>query len=114
MRNLSQPKPRHAPSVKALQLDAGRFKSVHSLSDLAALFNSSPNELQLIRSKPQYHIYEIPKKDGGMRLIEDPQHPLKTALQWLNHYLQAVYIFSGRVRCTASVSAAGMKRTATW
>ena len=93
MLNLSEPKPRHTPSVKALQLDAGRFKSLESLTDLAALFETSPNELQLIRSKPEYHIYEIPKKDGSMRLIEDPQDSLKTVLHWLNHYLQAVYYF---------------------
>jgi len=93
MRNLSEPKPRHAPSARALQLDAGRFKSLRSLNDLAALFNTCANELQLVRSNPEYHIYQIPKKDGSMRLIEDPQHALKTVLHWLNHYLQAVYYF---------------------
>lgn len=93
MLNLAQPTPWHAPAVKALQVNAGRFKSLRNMGDLAALFETSTNNLQLIRSKPEYHTYEIPKKDGSTRLIEDPNDALKTILQWLNHYLQAVYYF---------------------
>lgn len=93
MYKLSEPRTWHAPSVNALHQDAGRFKSLRKLSEMAALFETGPNELQLIRSHPEYHIFEIPKRDGSMRLIEDPQGQLKTALHWLNHYLQAVYYF---------------------
>ena len=42
---------------------------------------------------PPYRIFEVPKSDGTMRLIEDPEKPLKGILRRLNRYLQAVYYF---------------------
>lgn len=93
MFNLSNHKPYHEPSVNELQHDAGRFKSLRNENDLAALLETNTNNLQLLQVNPEYHIYEIPKKDGSMRLIEDPQDQLKQTLHWLNHYLQAIYYF---------------------
>ncbi|WP_295673591.1 reverse transcriptase family protein, partial [uncultured Mucilaginibacter sp.] len=93
MFNLSNPRPYHEPTVNELQHDAGRFKSLRNENDLAALLETGTNNLQLLQVNPEYHVYEIPKKDGSMRLIEDPQDQLKQILHWLNHYLQAIYYF---------------------
>ena len=43
-------------------------------------------------------MYEIPKKNGLYRLIEDPEANLKKVLRKLNEYLQAVY-FTKRPDC---------------
>lgn len=69
------------------------FLYLDTTDDLAALLNVNPFVLQAAALDPQYHVFHRPKKDGSMRLIENPQKPLKGIQRKLNKYLQAIYFF---------------------
>lgn len=47
----------------------------------------------LLAEKPPYKTFGIPKKGGGERQIETPNHDLKRVLGRLNQFLQSVYYF---------------------
>jgi RNA-directed DNA polymerase len=78
-------------TARTLRAQAARFSESTTPEHAAVLLLTKPHLLQLRTIKPQYHIYEIPKKDGGRRLIEDPHLPLKKLQRHLNRYLQACY-----------------------
>ena len=63
------------------------------LKHLAVLVKTPAYQLQLIAVKPAYHCFGVQKKDGSMRLIEDPEPALKKIQRRLNHLLQCVYFF---------------------
>lgn len=69
------------------------FLSLNSLGDLARLLRSDQRRLKLMAERPNYKTFEIPKKNGGQRLIEAPGDDLKRALSILNNFLQSVYLF---------------------
>jgi len=67
------------------------FCSLDRNKDLAQLMGMARFQLKLLASQPEYFIFSIPKKDGSLRMIENPARQLKKVQRKLNDYLQAVY-----------------------
>ncbi|MCB0576008.1 MAG: RNA-directed DNA polymerase [Saprospiraceae bacterium] len=78
-------------SIAALAGLRKAFFAMRTAGDLAELLAVSPAHLVAVAFRPWYHIFELPKKDGTMRLIEDPDDRLQPLQDGLNDYLQAVY-----------------------
>lgn len=70
-----------------------RFLACNSLERLALLLGKTALNLLALAESPSYDEFQIPKKSGGMRHIEDPVPALKKVQRKLNDYLQAVYHF---------------------
>ncbi len=70
-----------------------RICNVNSIRTLCDLLSIEERKLSLMAQQPRYKTFNIPKKDGGQRLIEVPDNNLKKILGNLNRYLQSVYIF---------------------
>lgn len=88
--------PRHMPSPitrRGLHQRANRFLRCKSFNELARLLRREPLALLALASSPKYRKFEVPKKNGGVRKIEDPVPGLKQVQRRLNDYLQAVYHF---------------------
>lgn len=86
------------PSAHAIKHEAKKLLSVKSLNDCCKLLQTEQHKLVLLSQQPKYKVYEIPKKNGQYRLIEDPEINLKKVLRKLNDFLQAVY-FTKRPDC---------------
>lgn len=67
------------------------FRGICNLQELASTIGIDPHQIQLLAAKPSYRVYEIPKRSGGYRLIEDPEPKLKYCLKRINHLLQCTY-----------------------
>lgn len=74
-----------------VQVEMMSFSSLTSLSDLADLLGISFPRLLLFCKNPLYATYYIKKKNGGKRLVEDPEESLKHIQRTLNDYLQSTY-----------------------
>jgi len=77
-----------------LHLSAAKIRKCKTPEHIATILCIPLHRLQLMAAKPVYHIFEIPKSDGSMRLIENPKKDLKEVLRSLNHFLQAHYYFT--------------------
>ncbi|MBA4848979.1 reverse transcriptase family protein [Emticicia sp. BO119] len=60
---------------------------------MARLLGIEHRTLDYLAERPQYNEFDVPKKNGGFRHIEDPDNELKNVLRLFNDYLQAVYYF---------------------
>ncbi len=69
------------------------FCSLRSLRGLCQLLKIDQRQLMQLAQNPRYKTFQVPKKDGSNRTIEDPYSELKTVLSRLNVYLQSVYYF---------------------
>lgn len=69
------------------------FCSVRSIHSLCQLLRIEKQRLVLLAQNPRYKTFQIPKKHGGQRTIEDPHPNLKRVLAQLNRYLQSTYYF---------------------
>ena len=69
------------------------FTGLRDLTDFASLLKIEPHKLLLKSIEPKYEIFQIPKKDGSLRLIEEPETTLKKLQKQLSKYLHAVYWF---------------------
>ncbi|MEM6771967.1 MAG: reverse transcriptase family protein [Bacteroidota bacterium] len=78
---------------RGLHQRAQRFRNCRSFNELARLLRREPLALLALASKPRYRKFEVPKRNGGWRKIEDPDPTLKATQRRLNDYLQAVYHF---------------------
>jgi len=67
------------------------FLDARSVSDLCELLDADHLKLTSYALNPSYNVFEIRKKSGKMRLIEDPAEPLQQIQDTINDYLQAVY-----------------------
>ncbi len=88
-------------SLSTVQKRSGAFGRLHTLDDLCVLLNRPRYQLTLLAQHPVYQCFEIPKKSGGFRSIEDPVPPLKKIQRKLNEYLQSAY----HIRRTAAAFA---------
>ncbi len=68
-----------------------RMKGLQTAEDVAHLLQIPPYKLQLITQFPQYRVFEVKKKNGGKRLIEDPDDTLQALQSRLNAHFQAMY-----------------------
>ncbi len=69
--------------------------SVSNISSLASLLRIKPKSLSYliykVKNEDRYHIFEIPKKSGGARIIYAPDNRLKTIQRRLSKELLLVY-----------------------
>ncbi len=80
--------------LEATELTAAAFRLTQctKLKHLAELLNMPKDDLKaIIKAPPQYQAFNLPKADGGKRLIEAPNDRLKKIQQTLNHAFQAYY-----------------------
>ena len=80
-------------SKRKLKQRSDKFLSMRYVEDLAALTSFRLFKLVLIAGIPQYHFFTVPKRNGGVRSIENPARKLKKVQRTLNNFLQAVYFF---------------------
>lgn len=80
-------------TIQGMQSRAARFLACNSLENLALLLGKAALKLLALAELPIYNEFQIPKKSGGMRQIEDPAPELKKVQRKLNDYLQAIYHF---------------------
>ncbi len=71
------------------------FLKASTPNRMSVLLKTELYRLQLMAESPVYNLFSVPKRNGKLRWIEDPDKPLKTVQGILNDYLQAVY-FLGR------------------
>lgn len=71
-----------------------QLQSISSISQLAALLQTSEIILYRLRFEKPYAVFEVKKQSGKSRLIESPQLDLKKILHELNGYLQCAYFFN--------------------
>lgn len=67
------------------------FGHLQTERHLRELLEVEATEWLYLTERASYREYTIPKRNGGFRLIEDPEPALKNVLRRLNPYLQAVY-----------------------
>lgn len=67
------------------------FCQVRTVDDLARLLKTQVFALEFFAKNPSYNEFKIPKKNGGFRLLEDPEENLKAIQRELNYYLQCCY-----------------------
>lgn len=80
-----------AMSPALIRKYADQINAVSTPEHLSKLIGVERFKLELQASKPAYNTYHIPKKSGGIRLIEDPHLPLKNVLKKLNYFFQTAY-----------------------
>jgi len=78
-------------TLRHIQQMAEKFVHAQNLRQLGQLIRRPAHHIALLSSLKDYHVYEIPKPGGDMRLIEEPAPALKNIQQAFNRYLQAVY-----------------------
>lgn len=76
-----------------LRLLADRMLAVRQPKDLAQVLRLTPAQLEALAAKATYSVFTMPKRDGSIRLIEDPVPALKAVQRMLNDLLQSVYYF---------------------
>jgi len=76
-----------------LQYLADQMLAVKDPKDLAAVLRHTPAQLASMAEKGAYSVFSVPKRNGDLRLIEDPAPALKAVQRALNERLQAVYYF---------------------
>lgn len=76
--------------IAEVQERANLMTSCEDLQDLKTL-GFDVNQLIFQSLHPQYHIFQIPKKDGSYRQIEAPTHDLKLLQRQFSNWLQCVY-----------------------
>lgn len=70
---------------------AKQLQSLETEEDLYYLLKTVKQKFQLLVINPPYHIFQIPKRSGGLRTIEDPADELQKIQENLKKYLQALY-----------------------
>ncbi|MFN8304385.1 MAG: reverse transcriptase family protein [Saprospiraceae bacterium] len=81
------------PSRLELRAKHDAFLRLHSVTGLCELLDEDPLRVLRVSEQPEYREFKVPKKNGELRLIEDPAPELKSVLRQLNECLQAVYYF---------------------
>jgi RNA-directed DNA polymerase len=76
--------------TRSLYAISEKFCAIRHTEDLAATLFCNLHQITLSANFPNYRTFSIPKKDGSLRLIEDPEQELKKILSDLNEMLQAV------------------------
>ena len=77
--------------IKKIKRLAEAFSQLTTTAELGQFLGVAPHQLALMAEFPAYSCFTIPKKNGGHRIIEEPQKVLKKILQRLNDALQCSY-----------------------
>lgn len=80
--------------IIAIHRERDRFLAITSAGEIAALLGTSEQDLLLYALNPFYTPHRLRKRNGSVRLIEQPEKALKKMQEALNRYLQAVYFFT--------------------
>jgi RNA-directed DNA polymerase len=67
------------------------FTGLQTIDALAQLLQFAPHQVAMQSLRPHYHLFEVPKRNGQKRSIENPNPMLKTLQSRLNFHLQAIY-----------------------
>ena len=67
------------------------FTKARSVNQIGFLIGIKPHIMLLQAMKPHYDTFYVLKRNGGRRLIENPNPVLKQLQRGLNKYLQCVY-----------------------
>lgn len=76
---------------KAINRLAKQLQSLETEEGLYHLLKTSRQKFELLLINPPYHIFQIPKRNGEFRTIEDPADELQRIQASLKNYLQALY-----------------------
>jgi RNA-directed DNA polymerase len=76
---------------KVLWMAQKAITGLQSIDAFAQLVHFAPHQVALQSLHPHYHFFEVPKRNGQKRLIENPNPMLKTIQSRLNFHLQAIY-----------------------
>jgi RNA-directed DNA polymerase len=68
-----------------------RLLSVEKIPELCYLLAADKRALEHFIAEPDYHAFEIPKKQKGVRVIQAPSRDLKRLQRRLNYFLQGYY-----------------------
>lgn len=82
-----------ATNPRIIKKRADALIKVRTIADICKLLGENELKLQLMAKSPKYKIYTVRKKNGNLRMIEDPEIHLKEVLRILNDHLQAVYFY---------------------
>lgn len=74
-----------------LRFWADEFSRVQTERHLRELLEVEAIEWLYLTERATYRDFQIPKRNGGFRSVEDPEPALKSVLRQLNDYLQATY-----------------------
>ncbi|MEM6319673.1 MAG: reverse transcriptase family protein [Bacteroidota bacterium] len=81
-----------------LRHQAKAFRKTKNLHALSRLLNTSTPFMHVFANNPRYQQFYVAKSNGGQRLIENPNEPLKKLQQRLAFFLSAIY-FEKRPDC---------------
>lgn len=84
---------KNKPTIRTLARRSEALLACRTLEDVAGLLGVRPERILTLAAGPQYREFQVPKKNGSMRQIEDPVPPLKRIQDYLADFLQAVYYF---------------------
>lgn len=70
---------------------SNKFCKVNSVAQLGRVLHCSVKDFKELIYWGEYRSFEIPKKSGGLRPIEDPDPQLKSLQKNLNFFLQSTY-----------------------
>lgn len=80
-------------NIQNLRQRKNEFCRTATVSQLAVRLGVPLAQIEQMCQNPIYNEFDIPKKSGKLRHIEDPTEDLKGVLRNLNYYLQATYFF---------------------
>jgi hypothetical protein len=78
---------KHAAIVKMARL----LQSLETEEALYHLLKTARQKFELLVINPPYNVFEVPKRNGSKRTIEDPADELQKIQAVLKKYLQALY-----------------------
>lgn len=84
---------RKHPERYELRLWMNAFLALVTVADFSRLMGMEAIDLYAIAGDADYSEFQVPKKCGGFRLIENPDPRLKSIQRRLNDFLQGVYHF---------------------
>jgi hypothetical protein len=80
-------------TLQSVSFFGKQFRAIRIPEDLSELLKIGLHLLQLLAISHNYNTFNIRKRNGKSRFIEDPEPHLKQVQKHLNHYLQSVYYF---------------------
>ncbi len=81
------------PTLRYTRLQKNKWLSCVNIQSMQELLDSDEYNIRDLRQYIKYDVFTIPKKNGTVRIIENPVEPLKQVQRKINNYLQAVYFF---------------------
>lgn len=81
------------PTLRYTRLQKNKWLACATLNNLHDLLDIDDRIIEYLSTHIKYEIFTVPKKNGTVRVIENPEDVLKQLQRKINAYLQAVYYF---------------------